>query len=174
MKLEKHFDKMTSENQQGGMKKGDTIENLAMLSSIIVDREEKGRGIILTAVDAVKCFDRVHLSDSHAVLQLSGGDKKALKVLYKMCNTNNLRVAGGSRVFTIINGDGQGSVSAARKTTYMIDECTLRYSKAIPREFIVRHRDVDVPNEGFVDDELLLAEEREGSVWGATVWGCGE
>ena len=76
-------------------------------------------------------------------------------------------MAGGSRVFTIINGDRQGSVSAARKTTYMIDECTLRYSKTIPREFIVRHREVDVPNEGFVDDELLLAEEREGSVWGA-------
>ena len=64
----------------------------------------------MTAVDDVKCFDRVHLSDSHAVLQTSGGDKKALKMLYKMSVTNNLRVAGGRRI-TITNGDGQGSIS---------------------------------------------------------------
>ena len=149
------------------MKKGDTIENLAMLSSIIVDREDRGVWVVLTAVDAVKCFDRVHLSDSHAVLQISGGDRKALKVLNKMSNVNKLQMAGGSRKFTIINGDGQGSVSAARKTTFMIDECTLRHAKAIPRDHILKHREVEVPNEGFVDDELLLAEDVKGAKWGA-------
>ena len=168
-KLESHFDKVTSECQQGGMKKGDTIENLAMLSSIIVDREDHGKGLLMTAVDAVKCFDRVHLSDSHAVLQTSGGDKKALKMLYKMSVTNKLRVAGG-REITILNGDGQGSISAARKTTYMIDECTVRHSKLIPREMWVIHRNEPVNNEGFVDDELLLAESRAASAIGSKLY----
>ena len=168
-KLEGHFDKVTSECQQGGMKRGDTIENLAMLSSIIVDREDNNRGLLMTAVDAIKCFDRVHLSDSHAVLQLSGGDKKALKMLYKMSETNKLRVAGG-REITINNGDGQGSISAARKTTFMIDECTVRHSSLIPRDMWVVHREEPVNNEGFVDDELLLAEFRDASAVGSKLY----
>ena len=168
-KLESHFDKVTSECQQGGMKQGDTIENLAMLSSIIVDREDQGKGLLMTAVDAVKCFDRVHWSDSHAVLQTSGGDKKALKMLYKMSVTNRLRVAGGRQI-TIMNGDGQGSISAARKTTYMIDECTVRHSKMIPREIWVIHRNEPVNNKGFVDDELLLAESRAASAIGSKLY----
>ena len=157
MKLERHFDTMTSDSQQGGMKQGDTIENLAMLSSIIVDKEDKGEGVILTAVDAIKCFDRVHLSDSHAVLQTTGGDRKALKVLYKMGETNKIKVAGGKRVVEVKNGETQGGISAARRTTFMIDECTLRHAKKIPRELRSIHRGEEVDNEGFVDDELLVA-----------------
>ena len=72
-KLKNHFDEKTSECQQGGMKQGDTVENLAMLSSIIVEQEDNNAGLIMTAVDAVKCFDRVHLSDAHAMLQVTGG-----------------------------------------------------------------------------------------------------
>ena len=156
-KLEQHFDTHTSECQQGGMKEGDTIENLAMLSSIIVDREDKKEGLVMTAVDAVKCFDRVHLSDAHAILQVAGADKKALKVLYKLGATNHIKVAGAKRSFTIINGETQGGITAARRTTYMIDEATLRYSKKIPEDMSVTHRGEVVNNEGFVDDELLLA-----------------
>ena len=156
-KLENHFYTHTSECQQGGMKEGDTIENLAMLSSIIVAREDMKEGLVMTAVDAVKCFDRVHLSDAHAILQVAGADKKALKVLYKLGATNHIKVAGAKRSFTIINGETQGGITAARRTTYMIDEATLRYSKKIPEDMSVTHRGEVVNNEGFVDDELLLA-----------------
>ena len=170
LKLEKHFDKVTSDSQQGGMKQGDTIENLAMLSSVIIDKEDNNEGAILTAVDAVKCFDRVHLSDAHAVLQVSGGDRKALKVLYKLGEKNHIKVAGGKRAIEVENGETQGGISAARRTTYMIDESTLRHAKKIPRELRSIHRGESIDNEGFVDDELLVAFLVAAAEVGATLY----
>ena len=43
----------------------------------------------------------------------------------------------------------------------MIDKCTLRHSRAIPKEHMVK-----VAKEGFVNDELLLVEDVTGSAWG--------
>ena len=170
LKLEKHFDRVTSESQQGGMKQGDCVENLAMLASIIVDREDKGETLIMTAVDAVKCFDRVHLSDAHAALQVSGADRKALKVLYKLGENNNIKIAGGKRTIKITDGETQGGISAARRTTYMIDEATQRHARHIPNDKAVIHRDVRVDNEGSVDDELHLAYDDEGAALGAKLY----
>ena len=169
-KLENHFDSKTSECQQGGMKQCDTVENLAMLSSIIVEQEDKKNGLIMTAIDAVKCFDRVHLSDAHAMLQVSGADKKALKVLYQLGAVNKIKVAGGSRSFTITNGETQGGIAAARRTTFMIDEATLRHSRKIPKHLAVIHRGELVNNEGFVDDELLLGFETEAASLAAKLY----
>ena len=48
----------------------------------------------------------------------------------------------------------------------MIDKCTLRHSRAIPKKHMVKNQDMEVAKEGFVNDELLLVEDVTGSAWG--------
>ena len=116
LKLENHFDLHTDESQMGGRRDCDTVEHLAMITSLVKDREEKGKGVLMCAVDAVKCFDRSHLSDNHAILQLEGADRKAMKVLYKYQKMNVIRVSGSNKPIIIMNGMGQGGIPDARVT----------------------------------------------------------
>ena len=163
MKLESHFDTATAESQMGGRKDGDTIEHLAMLNSIIKDREEKGEGVILTMVDAIKCFDRSFLSDNHATLQLEGADKKALKVMYKLSKENTVKVAGSKDTFSQTDGVGQGSVGGARITTSAITESTERHVNKIPKQLALTHRQEEISQQGFVDDVILGGANTEGA-----------
>ena len=155
MKLETHFDRVTAESQMGGRKDGDTVEHLAMLCSIIKDREAKGEGVILTMIDAIKCFDRSFLSDNHATLQVEGADRKALKVMYKLSNKNKVRVAGSEKSFEQSDGVGQGSVGGARITTSAITESTERHVGKLPKQLALTHCDEVINQQGFVDDVIL-------------------
>ena len=163
LKLESHFDNCTAESQMGGRKDGDTVEHLAMLTSIIKDREEKGEGVILTMVDSIKCFDRSFLSDNNAVLQLEGADKKALKVMYKLSKENIVKVAGSEQTFVQKDGVGQGSVGGARITTSAITEGTERHVNKLPQHLTLVHRDEPINQQGFVDDVILDNDNTEGA-----------
>ena len=157
LKLETHFDRFTAESQMGGRKNGDTVEHLMMLTSIIKAREEEENTITsLIAVDSVKCFDRSWLSDNHAVLQMEGADRKAVKMMYKLQKKNVINVAGSKESFIIEDGVGQGSVGGARITTSAITESTERNLNKLPRSLTLLHRQVPVPQQGFVDDVILI------------------
>ena len=141
LKLETHFDKFTAESQMGSRKNGDTVEHLMMLCSIIKAREEEDNNITsLIAVDSVKCFDRSWLSDNHAILQVEGGDRKALKMMYKLQKKNVINVAGSSESFVIEDRVGQGSMGGARVTTSAITECTERHLNKLPKALTLTHR----------------------------------
>ena len=163
LKLESHFDSVTAESQMGGRKDGDTVEHLAMLTSIIKDREEQGGGAVLGMVDAVKCFDRSWLSDNHAILQLEGADRKALKVMYKLSSVNKVNVAGCDKTFIQEDGVGQGSVGGARITTSAITECTERHVNRLPAQLALVHRGIQINQQGFVDDVILPSDNSEGA-----------
>ena len=169
-KLEQHFDSHTDESQMGGRKDCDTIENLAMLTSLIKAREEEGRGIISTFIDAQKCFDRSHLVDNHAVMQLQGADKKASKVLFKFQNEAKIRMAGAKEVMIIKGGEGQGGIPAARRTTGGMTEVTVRNSNRQPEHLKLVHREQVVEQQGYVDDEDLNADNAESARVGCALY----
>ena len=163
MKLENHFDTFTNESQMGGRRGGDTTEHLAMITSLVKDKEEKGEAIILTAIDAQKCFDVSHLSDNHACLQMEGADKKALKVMHKYQHNNKLRVKGSDEVFEIENGVGQGGVQAARIVTSALTEATTRHMMKMPEDLNLYHRELKINDQGYVDDEMLISDNTKSS-----------
>ena len=100
LKLENHLD-------QDGV----TVEHLAMLTSIIKAKEqEENARVQFLMVDSIKCFDRSWLSDNHAIHQVEGADRKALKTMYQLQKKNNINVAGSKEKFMIEDGVGQGSL----------------------------------------------------------------
>ena len=161
LKLEAHFDKCTHESQMGAKKMCDTVEHIALVNSCLKAREEKGGGMVYSACDMVKCFDRSFLSDNHAILQLEGGDRKALKVLHKYQKKNLIRVAGSQQQITIEGGMGQGGIPDARITTSGITEATVRHMSKIPREKVFTHNGEQVPEIGYIDDTLILGDDPE-------------
>ena len=171
LKLESHFDTHTHESQMGGKKGCDTIEHLTFITSAVKAREEKGEGIIGTAADMVKCFDRSFLSDNHAILQLEGGDRKALKVLHKYQKENVIRVAGCDNTFTITNGMGQGGIPDARVTTSGITEATVRHMSKMPEDHVFVHREEKVTNLGYIDDTLLTSDNPTAAGIGSKLYG---
>ena len=70
VKLEKTYDAKTPESQAGSKKDSDTLEHLVMLISALNEAVLKGKGLICTFNDIVKCFDRLFLSDSHWFLDV--------------------------------------------------------------------------------------------------------
>ena len=163
LKLENHFDVHTDESQMGGRKDCDTVEHLAMVTSMVKAKEEEGKGILATCVDAVKCFDRSTLSDNHAILMLEGADRKAMKMLYKYQHVNVIKVSGSDKPIIILNGMGQGGIPDARITTSGITEATVRHMKRMPRELVLMHRCEAVDNQGYVDDGLLNSDNTVSS-----------
>ena len=158
LKLENHFDQHTAESQMGGRKDGDTVEHLAMLTSILKAKEqEENAGVQFLMVDSVKCFDRSWLSDNHAILQMEGADRKALKTMYRLQKKNVINVAGSKEKFVIDDGVGQGSVGGARITTSAITECTERHLNKLDKGAALKHRNQIISQQGFVDDVILIA-----------------
>ena len=170
-KLENHFDTFTDESQMGGRKDCDTIENLAMLTSLIKAREEeKAEGIISTFIDAQKCFDRSFLTDNHAILQIQGADKKACKNLYNFQKEAKVKMAGSEREIVIKGGEGQGGIPAARRTTGGMTEATVRNSNRQPEELKLVHRGQSSEQQGYVDDENQNADNTESAKVGCALY----
>ena len=108
VKIDKIFDTKTPEAQTGGMKASDTCEHLVLMMETLNQVTMEGRGLIFTFADIRKCFDRVHLADSHYFLMRHMADTKAIKVLAILLDYNILSMQGSKKSFVIQGGLGQG------------------------------------------------------------------
>ena len=163
LKLEDHFAQKTPEQQQGGLKECDTIENLVTMVSMINERERTKRGMITTFVDAIKFFDKCYLSDTQSVLLLQDADRKAVKVLQKFQEKNKVHVQGSKEIIEVNDGEGQGGISNPPRIGNALADGTERQVSQIPEEKRIKHNEEVCDVLGFVDDEALNAEDAECS-----------
>ena len=160
-KLEPTYNICTGENQLGGMPKSSTVEHLVSMVSVISSLEKQKGGAVVTACDVKKCFDSVHLSDMGWFLVKNSADIKATRMLNKLTGSNNVKVMGASRTFSILDGVGQGGVNAARITSGGSTECFERNMELHPNP--MTHLGVKVALDEFVDDAKAMDWDSMGA-----------
>ena len=160
-KLEPVFDDFTGESQTGGMKESDTLEHLLTLMSMVKKCENCGEACIFTFLDIKKCFDCAHLSDMNFELFLNDLDLKALKMFQIISGKNVIRIQGGEKTVLINNGEGQGSVGAARSCSLGITSVVERVSKTHPDPVFLNN--VNIATSSFVDDTMSTDKSAPGA-----------
>ena len=121
-----------------------------MLTSVVNSLEKEKKGAVITAADVNKCFDMVFLSDLLLFLFKNKCDIKTIKVFQILTGYNKLQVQGASRLFEIMNGCGQGGVTAARLTSAGTAEVYER--KIVTHPNPMKYRGESLAVDEFVDD----------------------
>ena len=136
---------------------------MVTMVSIINERERTGRAMITTFVDAIKFFDKCHLSDTQSVLVFQGADKKAVKVLQKFQEKNKVFIQGSDKSFLVTDGEGQGGISNPPRIGNALADGTERQINQIPDENRMKHNEEICDALGYVDDEALNAGNAKDS-----------
>ena len=113
--------------------------------------------MITTFVDAIKFFDKCHLSDTQSVLVLQEADKKAVKVLQKFQENNKVHIQGSNIFFRVKNGEGQGGICNPSRIGNALADGTERQITKILEENRMKHNEEFCDALGYVDDEALNA-----------------
>ena len=160
VKIDKVFDTKTPEAQTGGMKASDTCEHLVLMMETLNRVTMEGGGLVFTFADIRKCFDRVHLADSHYFLMRHMADIKAIKVLAILLDYNVISMQGSKKSFVIRGGLGQGGVTVGRSCAASISETMEKNVSLHPQPLY--HNGVNVANQGYVDDTATTDIDTEG------------
>ena len=160
-KLEVTYD-FTPEFQLGGMRSGDCVEHLALMTNVINAMEKEGKGNIFLCADMEKCFYMFHLTHSQYFMITNDCDLKAAKVYYELIGNNNLKIQGAEEMFNIRDGQGQGGVNAARQISGAGAEVIQRYTETHPDPFTFRGENLSVDQ--FVDNTKSTDTTAEGAI----------
>ena len=158
-KLEPIYDNATPEAQLGGMKSSNCEEHLIILNQIIRHLEANKEAACFTAVDVVKCFDRIHNDDCTHEILIQGGDKQAVLRYRQMNKVNIINIQGDDQTFTITDGQGQGGVNIGRAAGLMIAALSDRNQAKMRDPFIFC--DIDCTIKAWVDDQFYIGENAQ-------------
>ena len=132
-----------------------------MLTSVVNSLEKEKKGAVITAADVNKCFDMVFLSDLLLFLFKNKCDIKTIKVFQILTGYNKLQVQGANRWFEIMNGCGQGGVTAARLTSAGTAEVFER--KIVTHPNPMKYRGESLAVDEFVDDCKMTDYDSRGA-----------
>ena len=81
-----------SQMQTAGRKQRSTLDNILIVSSIIVKRRQEKQNTYLMCADTVKCFDKLWLKDCLIEVKELGYSSNDIKTLYEMYEKTDIKI----------------------------------------------------------------------------------